>query len=119
MKVSRTMSIMCWESGIPRQDPMIVEEGYHNFVERHSESSMKIRKVSYLILSTYLSNGALYFPPETFALLIAKAFPHQMACLLRRALVTGSIDQAFVGKLAIPSLETPVVAGFDLEVCYW
>ena len=42
MKVSRTASVMCFKSGVPRQDPTIVVEGYHN--ERHSdteESSIK------------------------------------------------------------------------------
>ena len=52
----------------------------------------------------------IYFRPETFAFfwLIAKASPHSMACLLRRALITGSIEQAFVGELAILSSEIPL-----------
>ena len=38
MKVSRTTSIMCYKSGVPRQDPTTVEEGYHDFVKLHSDS---------------------------------------------------------------------------------
>ena len=44
MKVSRTTSIMCCKSEIPRQDPTIVEEDYHGFVRWCSdteESSIK------------------------------------------------------------------------------
>ena len=58
----------------------------------------------------HLTNGALYFSPKTFALFIAKASPRSMTCLLRRALVTGSTERAFVGKLAIPSLKTPCIS---------
>ena len=38
MKVSRITSIMYRKSGFPRQDPTMVEEDYHDFGPRHSNT---------------------------------------------------------------------------------
>ena len=38
MKVSRTTSIKCCKSGVPRQNPTIVEEDYNDFVRWSSDT---------------------------------------------------------------------------------